>query len=185
MVSSSRKWVHKHDFPTRPKVPRQKAGLIHPYVQAYLEGQLDNHFENIIRAIKAVIFLSTPHRGADLAGFLNKLLSTGPTVSSKQYVSELTKQGPFLQALNEQFRHSAPRLQIFSFYETLKTSLGLTSTMILDQESAKLNYPGEISRSLNADHHQVCKFESPQDSNYRIVLSALKSILSSCSASSA
>lgn len=55
--------------------------------------------------------------------------------------------------------------------------------MILDQESAKLNYPGEVSRSLNADHHGVCKFESPLDTNYKVVLSALKSILSSYSAS--
>lgn len=155
-----------------------------PWVQAYLEGQLDNHFDKIIGAIKAVIFLSTPHRGAELAGFLNKLVATAPNTSAKQYVSELTRQGPFLQAVNEQFRHSAPKLQIFSFYETLKTSLGLSSTMILDQDSAKLNYPGEVSRSLNADHHGVCKFESPHDTNYKVVLSALKSILSSYSVSS-
>lgn len=108
----------------------------------------------------------------------------GPSVSSKRYVSELAHQGPFLQAVNEQFRHSAPRLQIFSFYETLKTSIGLTSTVILDQESAKLNYPGEVSRSLNADHHGVCKFDSMHDANYKAVLAALKYVLSSYSASS-
>lgn len=51
--------------------------------------------------------------------------------------------------------------------------------MILDQETAKLGYPGEISRSLNADHHGVCKFYSPEDVNYKVVLSALKSLVSS------
>lgn len=50
--------------------------------------------------------------------------------------------------------------------------------MILDQESAKLGYPGEVSRSLNADHHGVCKFHNADDSNYRVILSALKSLVS-------
>lgn len=53
--------------------------------------------------------------------------------------------------------------------------------MILDQDSAKLGYPGEVSRSLNADHHGVCKFDNANDSNYRVILSALKSLVSTCS----
>lgn len=53
--------------------------------------------------------------------------------------------------------------------------------MILDEDSAKLGYPGEISRSLNADHHGVCKFDSPENPNYRAVLGALKSLISSYS----
>lgn len=176
-------------------------GLV--FKKTYLEGSLDHHYKTIIDAIRAVIFLATPHRGSDLAGFLNKVLNS--LSSPKQYVAELVKQGPFLNALNEQFRHVAPKLQVFSFYETLQTSIGFSSTvcpspsfgfvlqsrilsytvtalqMILDQESAKLGYPGEVSRSLNADHHGVCKFESTQDSNYKVILSALKSLMASYS----
>ncbi|KAK2599454.1 hypothetical protein N8I77_011208 [Diaporthe amygdali] len=160
-------------------VTHSMGGLV--FKKAYLDGQLDDRYAPIIHAIKAVLFLSTPHRGADLANFLQKVLSAAPISSPKQYVADLIKKGPFLQMVNEQFRHCAPSLQIFSFYETLQTPVGFTSAMVLDQESAKLGYPGEVSRSLNADHHGVCKFVSVEDSNYKVVLSALKSLVSTYS----
>ena len=47
--------------------------------------------------------------------------------SSKQYISELTKNSPTIEALNEDFRIFAPKLQIFCFYETLETSVPLKS----------------------------------------------------------
>lgn len=64
-----------------------------------------------------------------------------------------------------------------TYMQTLRVFL-TDLQMLLDQETAKLGYPGEISRSLNADHHGVCKFVSVEDSNYKVVLSALKSLVS-------
>jgi hypothetical protein len=49
--------------------------------------------------------------------------------------------------------------------------------MVLEKDSSILGYPGEISKSLNADHHQVCKFNSTQDSNYISVRNALKTLV--------
>jgi hypothetical protein len=49
--------------------------------------------------------------------------------------------------------------------------------MILEKDSSILGYPGEISKSMNADHHNVCKYDSPQDSNYIGVRNALKSLV--------
>lgn len=51
--------------------------------------------------------------------------------------------------------------------------------MILDEDSAKLGYPDEISRPLNADHHGVCKYDSPENPNYKAVLGGLKSLITS------
>ncbi|KAI0601591.1 hypothetical protein F4775DRAFT_404833 [Biscogniauxia sp. FL1348] len=150
-------------------------GLV--FKQAYLDARLDSRYASLVSSIKGVVFLSTPHRGSDLARLLNKILSATVGLTPKHYVTELIQNGPFLRMINEQFRHLAPSLQIFSFYETLRTSLGISSSLILDGETAKLGYPGEISRSLNADHHNVCKFESPQDPNYQVVLGALKSLM--------
>lgn len=50
--------------------------------------------------------------------------------------------------------------------------------MILEKDSSVLGYPGETSKALNADHHNVCKYESPRDPNYIIVRNALKSLVS-------
>ena len=49
--------------------------------------------------------------------------------------------------------------------------------MVLEKESSILGYPGEISRPLDADHHGVCKFSSPEDPNYISIRSALLTVI--------
>ena len=41
-----------------------------------------------------------------------------------------------------------------------------------------LGYPGETSKPLNADHHNICKYESPEDPNYITVRNTLQSLVS-------
>ena len=50
--------------------------------------------------------------------------------------------------------------------------------MILEKDSSVLGYPGETSKALNADHHAVCKYDSPSDPNYIAVRNALTSLVS-------
>ncbi|KAI4910198.1 hypothetical protein J4E90_007630 [Alternaria incomplexa] len=150
--------------------------------QAYMQGQNDPEYENIVKAISAIIFLSTPHRGTNLANVLNRILQSTPVTNSKPFISELTRNSSTLQKLNEQFRHIAPKLKIVSFYETQPTSIGPKSArarvMVLERDSSLLGYPGETSNPLNADHHGVCKYESPHDPNYITVRNVLKSLVS-------
>ncbi|KAL9107797.1 MAG: hypothetical protein Q9227_007312 [Pyrenula ochraceoflavens] len=167
--------------------------------EAYMQGQTDPEYESIIKAISAITFLSTPHRGSNFAETLNRILQSSFITNSKQYISELGKNSFTLQKLNEQFRHVAPKLDIVSFYETQPTSVGLknarivsnilrphienkTSTdtlkMVLDRDSSVLGYPGETSKPLDADHHAVCKYQSPDDPNYITVRNVLKSLVS-------
>ncbi|RFU27778.1 hypothetical protein B7463_g8557, partial [Scytalidium lignicola] len=49
--------------------------------------------------------------------------------------------------------------------------------MVLEKDSSILGYPGEILKALHADHHNVCKFERAQDSNYISVRNALKTLV--------
>ncbi|KAH6677027.1 hypothetical protein F5X68DRAFT_246119 [Plectosphaerella plurivora] len=163
-------------------VTHSMGGLV--FKKAYLDAHLDARYANIVRSVKSVVFLSTPHHGSGLAPSLNRILALCFGPSSKQYVAELKDHSPFLQTVNQQFSPVATKLQIFSFYETLQTSIGLSSVLILDPESAKLGYPGEISEPLNADHHGVCKFDNMNDPSYKSVLGALQSLVSSHSASS-
>jgi len=144
--------------------------------KAYLLGQNDDTYQDIIRLISAMIFLATPHRGTNLAEVLNKLL-TALFQPSRDFIADLEKSSPALEELNEQFRHVAPKLSIWSFYETLATPVGITKLMVLDKESSILGYTNEISRPLNADHHGICKYSSPNDSNYVSVRNALISLV--------
>ncbi|CAN9417971.1 unnamed protein product [Alternaria alternata] len=154
--------------------------------EAYMQGQNDPEYETIIKAISAIVFLSTPHRGTNLANVLNKILQSTPLTNSKPFISELTRNSSTLQKLNEQFRHIAPKLKIVSFYETQPTSIGFKNArvMVLERDSSLLGYPGETSNALNADHHGVCKFPNPQDPNYITVRNVLKSIVSKSISSS-
>ncbi|CAN9375787.1 unnamed protein product [Alternaria alternata] len=120
--------------------------------KAYILGQSDDEYSEMLKSVNAIMFLSTPHRGSNLAEILN-------------------------QDINEQFRKFAPKLQIVSFYETLETAVGPKKVRILEKESAILGYPGEISRAMNADHHDVCKYYSPRDANYISMRDVLKTLV--------
>lgn len=50
--------------------------------------------------------------------------------------------------------------------------------MVLEKDSSVLGYPGETSKPLSADHHGVCKYDSPNDPNYITVRNVLKSLVS-------
>jgi WD40 repeat protein len=50
--------------------------------------------------------------------------------------------------------------------------------MILKKTSAVLGYPGEVSKPLDADHHDVCKFASTEDINYKSIRAVLQSLVS-------
>jgi alpha-beta hydrolase superfamily lysophospholipase len=99
--------------------------------EAYIQGQNDPKYQNIIKAISAITFLATPHRGTNLAVILNRILESTFISNSKQYISDLSKNSFTLQKLNEQFRHIAPKLDIVSFYETQKTSVGVKNLRVV------------------------------------------------------
>lgn len=164
-------------------VTHSMGGLV--FKKAFVQGHLNSEFTEIVSMVKAVLFLAAPHRGTDLAETLNKLLSSSVFGHSpKDYVTELARRSPTIDELNEAFRHHASKLQIFSFYETLTTTIGPVSVMILDKQAAVMGYPNETPTPLVANHHNVCKFTSTQDPNYASVAGALRSIAGSLVSSS-
>jgi WD40 repeat protein len=159
-------------------VAHSMGGLV--FKKAFIQGHLNNEFSEIVSMIKAVLFLATPHRGTDLADTLNKLLSSSVFGHSpKEYVTELARRSPTIDELNDSFRHHASKLQIFSFYETLTTTTGPVSIMIVDKPTAVMGYPNETPTPLTANHHNVCKFTSTKDPNYASVIGALRSVADS------
>ncbi|KAI8633638.1 hypothetical protein F5Y19DRAFT_247067 [Xylariaceae sp. FL1651] len=158
-------------------VAHSMGGLV--FKKAFTHGYLNHEYRQLMSSIKSVLFLATPHRGTDLAEILNRVLSISVFGHTpKDYVAELTRNSSTIDELNESFRHHASKLQIFSFYETLSTQIGPMNVMILDKQSSLLGYENETAKPLNANHHNVCKYTSPDDSNYRSVRDALRSIVS-------
>ena len=86
--------------------------------------------------------------------------------SQKPFVSDLERNSGAVQSINDEFRHHSRTLELRSFYETIKTSVGVSSLLIVNKESAVLGYPNEQSSLLNATHRGICKFDSPMDPNF-------------------
>ena len=99
--------------------------------KAYVLGKQDHEYVDIIGRVHGILFLATPHRGAQYAKILNNILSTAPFGSSpKAYVADLDIHSGALQDINEQFRVLCGDLALVSFFETLKTSFGVTKVLV-------------------------------------------------------
>jgi hypothetical protein len=128
--------------------------------------------KDLVPRFRCMVFLATPHRGSDSAKTLEHFLRYGMVLPSREYVSDLSRNTGAIQAINEDFRHVADFVRLFSFYETLKTG----NVMIVEKDSAILGYPNEQSQSVNANHRDIFGFGvSPVSANlfYRQVLSVI------------
>jgi len=94
-------------------------------VQAFILGQNDAHYKDIVQSVSGIIFLGTPHRGSNLAQVMNRVLQASVfNHSAKEYITELQRNSPTLQEINDQFRNIATDLSIVSFFETRPTTVG-------------------------------------------------------------
>jgi pimeloyl-ACP methyl ester carboxylesterase len=99
--------------------------------KAILLGKQDPQYIAMVSKVVGIIFLACPHRGAQHAATLNNILASTPLgPPPKAYVADLQFQSLALQDINEQFRHYCGGLSLVSFFETLKTNIGVSKTMV-------------------------------------------------------
>lgn len=118
--------------------------------------------------VDSILFLACPHHGVGSAKLLDGVLRA---VYDRQYVADLARDSMAVQNINDEFRHYAPSLLLWSFYET--QNMNLWSSLVVDYSSAVLGYPGERQRAMNADHRSICKFSHPDDGSYLIIRNSL------------
>ncbi|OTA58875.1 NACHT and WD domain protein [Hypoxylon sp. EC38] len=125
--------------------------------------------------IKCIFFLATPHRGSDYAAILNNILALSGIMSSRPYITDLTTGSTSAKLINDDFGKYANELPIFSFYETLGMNLGVSSGLIVERSSAILGpgFKNERIQYLNANHRDICKFDSTNDPNYITLKNAI------------
>jgi hypothetical protein len=128
----------------------------------------------LVRRFQTILFLATPHRELEQADTLFKIFRTSS--GNKPWMSDLLPSSQsILKTINDEFSRYCQHLKIYSFYETLPTSLGPTSTIVVGKDQAVLGYANESSTFLNADHRGMCEFEAISDPNYQAVRNALAS----------
>ena len=109
-------------------------------------------WRRIAEQTRAVVFLATPHAGADLATWLDRL---GMLLRSSAAIDDLRAHNALLRNLNEWYRENAGRLGIATacFYEKYP----LNGMMVVDETSADPGITGVVPRPLDADHASICK----------------------------
>ncbi|KAJ5519087.1 hypothetical protein N7453_001509 [Penicillium expansum] len=159
-----------------PRIPRDTRGTAWGGLvmkRAYLLAKGKREFEYLATRIQAMFFLATPHRGADLASTLLKLLSLsgGP----RPFVTDLQRNSMAIQSINDEFPHHCHEMQLCSFYETLPTSFGIKKSLVVEKDLATMGYTNERREYIHANHRDICKYASQDDPNFRIVRNALAS----------
>lgn len=139
--------------------------------KAFILARQFQEFELLAQRVSTIFFLATPHRGADLAHLLTKILSVAS--GARPFVTDLHRNSLATQSINDEFPQHCEDLQLYSFYETLPTSYGVGKSLIVDKDLATLGYRNERTAYLNANHRDICKYAAPNDPNYLTVRNAL------------
>ncbi|KAK4445761.1 hypothetical protein QBC34DRAFT_160610 [Podospora aff. communis PSN243] len=138
----------------------------------YILARQDPSAADIAARFHSIFFLGTPHHGSDMASMLENMLTVA--WGKKPYVTDLVPNSRACQSINDAFRHFAPPLRLWSFFETLPVrAAGLASRVVVEKHSAILGYANEENAAMDADHRHVCKFDTPLDPNYRKLRNAL------------
>jgi pimeloyl-ACP methyl ester carboxylesterase len=125
-------------------------------------------FENC----KGVVFIASPHSGSSLAS----ILSIIPGVASKQ-TKELDKAGAMLVELHGWYQNKAPSSGISScaLYETMPTK----GAIVVDAGSANPGVPNCDPIPIDANHSDICKFETKNDLGYLAIKHFIEEIFDS------
>ncbi|KAG4431327.1 hypothetical protein IFR05_013188 [Cadophora sp. M221] len=136
-------------------------------------------FSNILEHTKGLIFMGTPHRGADPAKWASMLQSIlGPIRAgpSTALYSDLKEKSRTLMQINDDFPERAEDLnQILSFYE-LAVQPGL-GTVVVERSSALMNLANEIPIALNANHRSMCRFARADDPGFETVWKPIRDMV--------
>ena len=145
--------------------------------KAYIIARQVPEYNNLGDRIRAIFFLATPHQGASIAQTLSRVLAIAP--GTRPFVNDLLPRSGMLQAINEDFPRYCQELQLFSFYETQPMYYGVGKGLIVEKHCAVMNYPNERRTYLDANHRDVARFSTPNESSYILVRNVLATTIDS------
>ncbi|SFL94800.1 alpha/beta hydrolase [Nitrosomonas communis] len=121
-----------------------------------------------------IVFLSTPHSGANMANWINYI---GKLLRTSVSVHELEANNPQLLELNNWYRSNAERLKIktYVFFENLPTH----DILVVNEASADPGITGVHPIPLDADHSTICKLDKKSGHVYERISQLLNETLSS------
>jgi len=174
------------------------------YVQALIysseiRGPKTEHLRSIFVSTYGILFLGTPHKGADVAKWGSRLEWICSAVmpqnsTAPQLVEALKTNNETLQNIDRQFIQIMNRYHIYFFHEAKPTHLKgsntsrfvstrsvrslklstLTLVQIVDEESASPTVQDVERAGIQADHSHMCKFESENSPGFDLVAEGIQ-----------
>lgn len=153
-------WLENRDLGERPLifVTHSMGGLL---VKEMLRTAQNFKKQEILDQTKGIVFLATPHTGANLAKLIDKI---GTLTRTNVNVEELKAHAPQLRQLNEWYRENVDDLGIATkvYYET-QPVFGI---LVVDQDSANPGIKGVKPVGIPDDHISIVKPESTDSQIY-------------------
>ena len=130
-------------------------------------------WKRIAERTKGIVFLSTPHSGADIANWVQYI---GGILGASVSVQELQANDSRLRELNNLYRNHSQlkKIPIIVYCENEKTS----GVLVVDRASADPGIPGVIAIPLDENHITIAKPQSKQSRLYLRVKKFIKDCLS-------
>lgn len=133
------------------------------------------HLQEILPAVKGVIFLGTPHRGSKVASIgkvafeVSRLFFQKPNLD---VLRGLERNSEILDRISRAFGEvlAAGSLKVHSFHEELDTK----GTTIVDSSSSTIGYLHETTGTLHANHRNMAKMSSLDDIKFKRVLAVIR-----------
>ena len=132
-------------------------------------------YGSLCAAIKSVIFLGTPHRGADIASWSMMFGRIANVALLGAVRTDLLRpKSELLMTVASDFVEKGAALTIFSIYE--QKFIPPMKKVVVDKDSAILNLPNETPIPIEADHRSICKFLTPSSEAYATVFDCLSEL---------
>ncbi|CEI40386.1 unnamed protein product [Fusarium venenatum] len=134
----------------------------------------DDLYGDLLKSIRGVVFLATPHRGSGTAklanicgSIVNSFASAG--LGSKPVRTDLLQtliyDSDALHGLTLSARNRLGNIHVVSFYETLPLPMGpWSSSLVVSPASAVLGIPFEEVIPMPEDHRTICRFPGETES---------------------
>jgi hypothetical protein len=125
----------------------------------------DPNWRRVADATRGIVFLSTPHSGSDIAGWVKHL---GLVLRSTVSVDELRAHDPRLRELNTWFRNNlqAMGMRVEVYCEKIPTR----GFVVVNETSADPGVAGVVPVPLDEDHISICKPPSRDSLLYKRTL---------------
>jgi tetratricopeptide (TPR) repeat protein len=158
-------------------VAHSLGGLVCKEAILFSRNNPEAHFRGIFACFIGIVFMGTPHKGSWMADWANIPASALGLIKStnKSLLAILQTDNQLLESIQVRFwsmvrelREGGRRLEVTCFFEELPLPV---AGQVVPKESATLE--GYISVSVHANHSEMVKFSSAEDTGFRRLLGEL------------